>query len=43
MGRIVYLRQVLEIKCSIDLRGCDRTVSEHFLYRAQVAGGLQYV
>jgi hypothetical protein len=35
--RVIYLRQTLEIERSIDLRGGDGCVPQHFLYCAQIA------
>ena len=43
MCRVVHLRQVLKVQMRINLRRGDAGVAEHFLHRAQVAGGLQYV
>ena len=43
MRCIIDLRQMLEIKMGINLRGADTGVPQHFLHRAQVATGLQQV
>jgi sulfate adenylyltransferase large subunit len=43
MRGVVDLRQVLKIQMRIDLRRGDAGVAEHFLHRAQVAGGLQHM
>jgi len=43
MGRVVDLRQRLEVEVGVDLRGRDAGVAEHFLHRAQVLRGLQQV
>ena len=36
MGRVIHLRQVLEIECRIDLGRGDAGVAEQFLHGAQV-------
>ncbi len=43
MGGIVNLRQMLKIQMCINLRGSDTRMTEHFLYGAQIARGLQHV
>ena len=43
MRSVVNFGKVLEIEMGIHLRGGDAGVSEHFLHRAQVAGGLQHM
>ena len=41
MRRIVDFGQMLEIEMRVDLRRGNTGVAEHFLHRAQIAGGLQ--
>ena len=43
MRRIVDLGQMLEIEVGINLGRRDAGMAEHFLYRPQVARGLQYM
>ena len=43
MGGIVYLRQPWKIERGVHLCRGDRGMAEHFLHRAQIAGGLQHV
>ena len=41
MRRVIDLGKVLKIEMRIDLRGADAGVTEQFLHRTQIAGGLQ--
>ena len=43
MRLIVHLRQVLKIEMRIDLRRSNTGMSQHFLYRTQIAGALQHM
>lgn len=43
MCRIIYLGQMLEIQRGIDLCRCNGCMPQHFLYGAQVTGGLENV
>ena len=43
MGRVIHLRQVLEIEMGVDLRAADAGVTEQLLHRAQIPAGLQQV
>ena len=43
MRHIINLREALKIECGINLGRGNRCVSQHFLYRAQIAGRLQQV
>ena len=43
MRGVIHFCQVLPVQMGIDLRCRYACVAQHFLHRAQVAAGLQYV
>ena len=43
MGRVIHLRQVLEVEVGVDLRAADAGVTEEFLHGTEIPAGLQQV